>query len=324
MKLLSLGENRGRAVPDRNSAAPDRVVYAAIAAAGALLFWLSADHPSWLPAWAPWDFSPLQYLVTVLTLFWYLRGLRQAAHTARPSAWRRSSFLLGLGLIWAVLQTRFEYWSQHMFFLNSIQHVVMHHTGPLLIALGGAGPTLRRGVPAPVRKISEARAARDALRALQQPAVAVVLFSGLAYALWLVPAVQFRAMLDWRLYTVMNWSMVLSGILFWSLVLDPRPKPPARASFGTRMAIAIAVMFPQIALGATITFSQTELYPFYTLCGRLLPSIGVLLDQHIGGIVIWDQATMSAVAVMLVLNAMRRQEEAVASRAAVPAALGSR
>jgi putative membrane protein len=86
-------------------------------------------------------------------------------------------------------------------------------------------------------------------------------------------------------------------------------------------------MFPQIALGATITLSRSDLYPYYELCGRLLPSIGVLLDQHIGGIVIWDQATMSAVAIVFVLNAMRRHEEtttASSSDAAALAALASR
>ena len=76
------------------------------------------------------------------------------------------------------------------------------------------------------------------------------------------------------------------------------------------MALAVAVIFPQIALGATITFAQGDLYPYYALCGRLFPTIGVQLDQHIGGIVIWDQATMGAVAVVLVLNAMRLHEEA--------------
>jgi putative membrane protein len=326
MRPLSLGEMR-RAVLIGNRATAARIALAAIAALGVPLFWLSAEHPSWLPFWAPWDFSPPQYLLTALVLFWYCRGLRLTPRAARPAAWRQASFLAGLGLIWAVLQTRFEYWSQHMFFLNSIQHVSMHHIGPFLVALGGAGATLRRGMPAPLRRITEAPAVDGVLRVLQQPVVAVLLFSGLAYGIWLIPAVHFRAMLDWRLYAVMNWSMALSGILFWCLVLDPRPKPPARATFGVRMALAFAVMFPQIALGATITFAHDDLYPYYALCGRLLPSIGVLLDQHIGGIVIWDQATMSAVAVVLVLNSMRRQEDATPTEsreAAALAALASR
>ena len=97
-------------------------------------------------------------------------------------------------------------------------------------------------------------------------------------------------MINWRLYAVMNWSMVLDGLLFWCLVLNPRPKPPARISYGMRAALAFGVMFPQIVLGAAIAFSQRDLYPYYDLCGRLFPSIGALTDQRIGGIVDLDPA----------------------------------
>jgi putative membrane protein len=299
----------------RGDARPGHAAYAAILGLGAVLFWLSQDHPSRMPVWAPWDFSPPEYLATVLALFWFYRGLGRSPPQARPPVWRRAAFLLGVVLIYAVLQTHFDYWSQHMFFLNSVQHVVMHHIGPFLIALGAAGGTLNRGMPGWLRRTIAKPAVGAVVRTLQQPVLAVLLFSGAFYSFWLIPAVQFRAMIDPRLYAAMNWGMVLNGILFWCLVLDPRPKPPARVSYGTRMALAFAVMFPQIALGAAITFAQGDLYPYYALCGRLIPAIGVQLDQHIGGIVIWDQATMSAVAVVLVLNAMRLHEEATTANA---------
>jgi putative membrane protein len=158
----------------------------------------------------------------------------------------------------------------------------------------------------------ETPAVAGIISVLQQPVLAGLLFIGLFY-FWLIPGVHFRAMIDVRLYAVMNWSMVLDGILFWSLVLDPRPNPPARVSFGTRMALAIGVMFPQVVLSAVITFSRSDLYPYYDLCGRLFPSIGALNDQHIGGIVIWiPPSMMSVVEVLLVINALRIHEESVA------------
>ncbi|MGH6991477.1 MAG: hypothetical protein ACREE3_16380, partial [Stellaceae bacterium] len=46
------------------------------------------------------------------------------------------------------------------------------------------------------------------------------------------------------------------------------------------------------------------------LCGRLFSNISALNDQHIGGIVIWiPPAMMSAIAVVLVVNALRIHEE---------------
>lgn len=300
----------------------DRRPYAAILALGILLFWLSGSHPALMPVWGPWDFSPLEYLATALVLLWFCRGLALAP-AERPALWRRAVFLLGVGVIYAVLQTRFEYWSQHMFFLNRIQHVAMHHLGPFLVALGAAGGTIKRGMPLRLRLAIESPAVAHILRVLQQPVVAAFLFVGLFF-FWLIPAVHFRAMIDVRLYAVMNWSMVIDGILFWWLVLDPRPRPPARVSYGARVALALGVMFPQIVLGAAITFSQTDLYPYYDLCGRLFPSISALNDQHIGGIVIWiPPAMMSAIAVLLVINALRLHEEATSEADADGAALAA-
>ena len=144
---------------------------------------------------------------------------------------------------------------------------------------------------------------------LQQPALAAILFSG-SFFFWLIPAVHFRAMIDPHLFALMNWTMVADGILFWCLVLDPRPKPPARASFGVRAALAMLVMFPQIVGGALIAFSPRDLYSFYDLCGRIYPEMGAHYDQVIGGLIIWiPPAMMSVLALVLVLNALRRCEE---------------
>jgi len=290
----------------------ETAAYLAILALGALLSWLSAVHPALLPFWAPWDFSWPEYLGLTLVPFWYLRGLGSAPAAERPPLWRRIAFFAGLALLYAVLQTRFEYAAQHMFFFNRTQHVVMHHLGPFLIALGAAGGTIKRGMPGALQRAIEHRLIAGPIAFLQQPLIAATIFVGSFY-LWLVPSVHFRAMLDPRLYAVMNWTMVLDGVLFWALVLDPRPKPPARVSFGMRAALAFGVMFPQIVLGAIITFTQRDLYPYYELCGRLYPSVTALNDQHIGGIIMWiPPSMMSVIAVLLVINALRLHEESIA------------
>ncbi len=196
-----------------------------------------------------------------------------------------------------------------MFFLNRIQHVVMHHVGPFLIALAWPGTVLRRGMPAFLHPIIDARPLLAVIRVIQQPFLASLLFVGLV-ALWLIPPVHFRAMIDPQLYAVMNWSMVVDGLLFWSLVLDPRSKPPARVSFGGRIAMTLAVVPPQLLIGAIIAFSTHDIYNFYAWCGRIYPSIDAISDQQLGGANIWiPPAMMSGVALLLVLNAFRLHEE---------------
>jgi putative membrane protein len=286
------------------------MVMIALVGSAALLRWLTTSHPSELPSWAPWEFSWAQFLSLWLTAWWYVRGLSLTVPAARPSIARQISFLGGMSVIYAVVQTRFEYLAEHMFFLTRLQHIGMHHLGPFLIALAWPGATIKHGMPAPVRRMVEHPAVRASIRFIQQPVLAAVLFVGLV-AFWLVPSVHFRAMIDPNLYKIMNWSMVVDGILFWCLVLDPRSKPPALVSFGTRGLLVMLVMFPQILLGATIVFTSHDLYPYYELCGRIYATIDPHSDQAIGGLIIWiPAAMMSVLGLLLVINAMRRVEEA--------------
>ena len=286
----------------RNSTA----VYAMLGLTGAALWAGSTFVPATLPPVFPYDFSWLIFLGITLSGVWFARGLPLVALAARPGRWRQAFFWAGLALLWIVTQTGFEYLAQRMFFTNRLQHVAMHHLGPVLLALSGAGPVLLAGAPGWLRRICASRPALRAYHVVQQPVIAFVLFVGLFW-FWLIPPVHFAAMLDPVLYQVMNWSMVVDGILFWALVLDTRPAPPARVRFGYRAALALAVMFPQIVLGALITFATVDLFPYYAFCGRYFPSISAVTDQQIGGIVIWiPPAMMSVLGLLVVVRNMKR------------------
>lgn len=297
------------ALPAPHRIRPAAAVYTLIAAAGALLWWLSRTHVARLPVWAPWDFSWVEFLAAWLTLFWYVRGVLRLAPAERPSRWRSLALVAGLLAIYAVLETRFEYFAEHQFFFNRLQHVTMHHLGPMLIALAWPGAAILTGMPRRLRRAVRHPILIGIVNVLQQPALAAFLFVGLIF-FWLVPSIHFKAMIDPRLYTIMNWSMVVDGILFWCLVLDPRPNPAARTSFGARAALTMVVMFPQIVGGAMIVFNPHDLYGFYDLCGRIYPGLGAHYDQAIGGLIVWiPPAMMSIVALLLVLNALRCAEE---------------
>jgi putative membrane protein len=154
---------------------------------------------------------------------------------------------------------------------------------------------------------------RRVLGFLQRPLTAIVLFEGLLI-LWLLPPVMFRAMLDWRLYAVMNASMVIDGLLFWFLVLDPRPAPPAPVSFPARLSLSFLIIFPQIMVGTALGMAQHDLYPSFALCGRVYAGISPLLDQQIGGLILWvPSGMMSALAAVLIMARMFRHEDAASS-----------
>ncbi|MCP3727809.1 cytochrome c oxidase assembly protein [Paraburkholderia sp. CNPSo 3272] len=254
-----------------------------------LLYWLQ-----------PWEPSPTVMICTLLAAVLFVRGKRHA----RVSLARQISFWFGLGALYVVLHTRLEYYFEHEFFMHRAQHLVLHHLGPFFIALAYPGAALRAGIPFRwrqrfVRPALAARPVRVALDIVMHPVVAVGLFVGLIY-FWLFSPIHFIAMLDWRLYRLMNWSMVIDGLLFWWLVLDSRPAPPARLSPGKRVLVVIAAIPPQIVLGAFIFFTPRELYPVYSICGRAFTWLSPMRDQQIGGLLLWIPGSMMSVVGALV------------------------
>jgi putative membrane protein len=249
-----------------------------------LLYWLD-----------PWEFSPTVVIALLVPAILFVRGARKA----KLSIARRLSFWFGLVALYVVLHTRLDYFFEHEFFMHRLQHLVLHHLGPFFIALSYPGAALRAGIPFSWRQrwlkpVLDKPSARLALRVLFNPIVAVTLFVGLIY-FWLLSPVHFKAMLDWRLYRAMNWSMVIDGLMFWWLVLDSRPAPPARLAPGLRILVVIAAIPPQIMLGAYIFFTPHELYPIYSICGRAFTWISPMRDQQIGGLLLWIPGSMMSV-----------------------------
>lgn len=116
---------------------------------------------------------------------------------------------------------------------------------------------------------------------------------------WLLPSVQFYSMLDWRLYRLMNWSVVISGFMYWNLILDRRPSPPAAMTPGGRVLSPALTMAPQMVAGAVIAFTERDLYPLFELCGRAI-AMSAQTDQTIGGLTMWIPAALVEVVGLLV------------------------
>jgi putative membrane protein len=281
------------------------LAYAALLALGGAVYVVCRLYPADLPFWMPWEFSWPVFLTTALTLAWFARGLSRTAE--RPATWRIACFALGVAMDYAVLQTHIDYYAQHMFFVHRAAHFVLHHLGAFCIALGAAGPAIRAGMPAFLSPLLDARPVRRAMDFMQHPAVAPVLFVGLLY-FWLIPAIHTRVMLDSNLYDLMNWTMALNGIAFWSLILDGRPKPPARLSSLMRALLILVIELPQMVLGAVLSLSERDYYPVYTICGRII-DMTALNDQHYGGLIVWLPGTLTSFAAMIVVLVVLRINE---------------
>lgn len=259
----------------------------------------------------PWELVPLVQFVIWGALGLYIAGSWRGA---RPGVWRTLAFVTGLAGFYAVTQTGLDYYAQYLFYAHRGQHLVLHHLAPFLVALAAPAPVLAAGLPRSWRARWQAWRVHSAVawlavpyRCLQHPVVAGLLFVGLIY-LWLIPSVHFDAMLSADLYWLMNTSMAVDGLLFWWLIFargDGRLTP--NLSFGKRVALLVAIVPPQILAGATMVFSERNLFDVYSVCGRAFP-ISPMTDQQLGGLLTWIPPSMMSVIAVLVLLAMRFHE----------------
>ena len=263
---------------------------------------LLMDWISWLN---PWEFSPTFLVCFVLAGWLFVRGQR----VRQVSVARKALFWSGMVLLYLSMHNLLDYYAERMFFMHRIQHLVLHHMGPLVLMAAYPGSVMRAGMPLAwrvrLRRFNQTLTGRAILAVLTNPIFVPALFVFLVL-IWLIPSVQFYSMLDWRLYRIMNWSVVISGFMYWNLILDRRPCPPAAMSPGGRVISPIVTMAPQMLAGAIIAFTERDLYPLFDLCGRAIP-MSAQTDQSIGGITMWVPAAMTEVVGLLIAlrNLMR-------------------
>src|SRR5690606_187505 len=98
------------------------------------------DLIGWL---IPWEFSPALILLFIAGAVLFIRG----ASVHRVNTARHFLFWIGLVLLYLSLHTRVDYYAERLFFAHRIQHLVLHHLGPLLIMGAYPGQVMRAGLP---------------------------------------------------------------------------------------------------------------------------------------------------------------------------------
>jgi putative membrane protein len=250
----------------------------------------------------PWELSWVFLAIFLLTCVLFLRGSRRLPVSFN----RKLMFWVGMAIIYLSLQTYLDYYAEHEFFVHRTQQLLLHHLAPLLIVMAYPASVLRAGLPLAwrlrvLRPLQRSWPWRLISGVLLNPAVATVLFI-VFVLIWLIPAMQTLAMLDWRIYRFMNWTMLISGFAYWSLVLDHRSHPPGRMMVGLRVLSPAITMTPQIVAGAIVTFSRTDLYPIFEICGRAF-TFNVLSGQLLGGVITWvPAALLESIGGLIALN----------------------
>lgn len=242
----------------------------------------------------------------------YVAGARRRAYIARPvSVLRHASFGAGLGLLFFSLEWPFAEWAHELFYVHQIGIIVARIVAPILIALAHPAGLLIAGLPRSLREqflkpgISELPV-RAAWRLVRHPAVAVVLYIGTFY-LWEIPAAQAAAIEFPAIGLFMHLSLLLTGLLFWTRVIERRPAPHG-ITHGKRLMMIWLAMLSQIALGVYLTVKTTVLYQAYAASERIA-MIAPLDDESRGGFFVWyPSALLSLLTLIVVIDMWGRHE----------------
>lgn len=267
--------------------------------------------------WIAWHFTPGIALPLILIVFTYLRGWQKRLRQKKTvSLGRAISFLSGIGCFLIALQSPIEPLSEHFLFIHQIEHMLLRVFGPLLTILAMPVPVLLSGLPSWLRHKALAplirhRYTKAWYKGLSHPVVASVSFVA-ALVFWQVPIVHDAAVQNEWLHDLMHLSLILTGFFFWWLIADPRGSR-ARLPYSLRLIVLWAVTVPDALVGAFVTLARSPLYRVYdTMDGRW--PIDRLLDQQLGGILMWNDAMMGVIGMAVVFLLWIREENSLLNR----------
>ena len=290
-------------------------------AATGLLVWLvfpsiALAHQGIVPGrgiWESWNPNPLPSLALFLAAYLYLTGLNRWPIPSHPvRAWQRVSFFAGLLAIFVALQTPVDPLAEHYFSIHQAQHLVLRMIGPVLILLGAPMTPMLKGLPpwalfGLIRPLVRNLWARRAYLFITNPILTTLLFLGFLY-LWQVPTLHGMAVRNDYIHELMHSSMLISGFLFWWLVIDPKPHR-SRLHPGLRVLYLGLIIIPNTLLGAGITFNGDFIYDVYTEVERPF-ELPLLIDQQLGGLLLWVVGDMMSILVAgIVMVHWFQQEE---------------
>ena len=175
-----------------------------------------------------WNSNPLPSLGIFLAAYLYINGLNRWNHPSHPvSKWQRISFFSGLIIIFLALQSPIDPLAEHQFSIHQVQHLLLRMLGPLLVLSGAPLTPMLRGTPpwvlqGIIKPIVRASVSHKVYGFITNPVLTTIVFIATIY-LWQVPAAHDMAVRSDLIHSGMHMTMLLSGFLFWWLVIDPKP-----------------------------------------------------------------------------------------------------
>jgi len=243
-----------------------------------------------------WQITPLAVAAVALGIAHEVGRRRLALRQCeahRRARWHRSlAFYAGLVLLVLVASGPLQRWSMSWLSVHMVSHVFeMFYLPPLLI-LGAPWVPLLFALPVGIRRrwlrayhLSAAGAlARGPVRLLTRPVTAIVLFNG-TMVLWHLPAVyNWASWHDWAMNWLMAPMFLVTGYLFWRVILPSHPGP-SRGSPKVQVAAVVITAFEMLVVAMALAiFSHEAVYSMHV---AMLGPVAALRDQRWAAGILW-------------------------------------
>ncbi|HET7328175.1 MAG TPA: cytochrome c oxidase assembly protein [Nocardioidaceae bacterium] len=223
--------------------------------------------------------------LAVLGGWCYVRGLRRLRRHPqgrRRHTWRAVALAGAVVVLLTVSLPPVGELLEQRLTAHMAQHVVLVMVVAPLLALAAPGQPLLAGLPVAARRRIVELTHRLPLAVVFTPPLAWALHIG-ALWLWHLPAAYDAALQTEVMHLLEHASFLGTAWLFWwhlATLSRRRLRGPAA------MFYTVSAMAPGAALGAMLTFAGAPLYPAQAAAAAAA-GVDPLLDQRIGGLVMW-------------------------------------
>jgi putative membrane protein len=237
-----------------------------------------------------WNWDPLVLVSLALMALIYGRGLRSLWRSAGRGrgtpTWRAVAFFGGWLALIVALVSPLESWSQRLFSMHMVQHVILTMVAAPLIAWSEPTVTGLWALPTEWRRgISQWwRSPWEGIwQRLTHPAVVWLLYAGVI-TLWHLPILYQAAAQNALIHNLEHISFFAIAFLFWRTVV--RCGRPGEMGHGLGILFIFTAMLYSAVFAAAITFSRSPWYPYYAF-QALQWGMSPLEDQQLAGSIMW-------------------------------------
>ncbi|MBW3608188.1 MAG: cytochrome c oxidase assembly protein [Actinobacteria bacterium] len=252
---------------------------------GALAHAVAPLHPDDL--WRAWNLATPVLVGLVLIAWAYRRGVGRG----QPSRGRMIAFWVGLAAIGVGLVSPLDALSSSLASAHMVQHVVLILVAAPLLAFAAPGAAVLRGTPLPARRAvgagrRQAGLTYHRLRMLRHP-ITVWLLHVMTLWLWHAAVLYDAAVRQPALHALEHTMFLLTGILFWRVVVGARVAE--RPSYGGGIALVFTMALQSVFLSVLLTFAREPWYSVYDGTTGVW-GLTQLADQQLAGVIMWVPA----------------------------------